>query len=134
MGMLTNSMTRLRDEIVSSRHSRLAFRGELVRQTEERRSQVSELCSAFSRDRAGAHSAWFGRTTAERQAAGGEGRHELAAPTGAKTPAEPQPPAPAVQGPRKREAVASVAAPFVRPPAATFPAAQKSHFKGSKKH
>jgi hypothetical protein len=124
-------MTRLRDEIVSSRHSRLAFRGELGRQTEERRSQVSELCSAFSRDRAEAHSAWFGRTTAERQAAGREGRRELAVPTAAKTPAEPQPPA--VQEPRKREAVASVAVPFVRPPAATFPPAHKSHFKGSKK-
>ena len=134
MGMLTNAMTRLRDEIVSSRHSRLAFRGELVRQTEERRSQVSELCSAFSRDRAGAHCAWSGRTTAERQAAGREGRRELAVPTAAKTPAEPQPPAPAVQEPRKREAVASVAVPSARPPAATFPPAHKSHFKGSKKH
>lgn len=132
MGMLTKTMMRLRDEIVSSRHSRLVFRDELVRQTEARRSQVSALCGAFSRDRAEAHSAWFGRTPSERQAAKREARRELSVPTTANALTEPLPPAP--QERRKREAVASVAAPFVRPPAATFPPAHKSHFKGSKKH
>lgn len=62
MGVLTESMTRLRDEIVSSRHSRVALLGDLVRQTAERSDQVSALCAAFARDRAGAHRAWFGLT------------------------------------------------------------------------
>ena len=50
MSVLTETMTRLHDEIVSANRSRKAFRGELVRQTEERRSQVSALCTGFARD------------------------------------------------------------------------------------
>jgi hypothetical protein len=62
MSVLTETMTRLHDEIVSADRSRKAFRGELVRQTEERRSQVSALCTGFARDLAGAHRAWLGRS------------------------------------------------------------------------
>ena len=62
MGTLTEAMARLRDEIVSSRHARVALLGDLVRQTGERCTQVSALCAGFTRDRAGAHRAWFGRT------------------------------------------------------------------------
>ncbi len=58
MGVLTQAMTRLRDEIVSSSHARMALRGALTRQTEERRAQVFDLCAAFARDRAGARRAW----------------------------------------------------------------------------
>jgi hypothetical protein len=64
VGKLTETVTRLRDEIVSSRHARVALLGDLVRQTNERRSRVSALCAGFARDRAGAHGAWFGRTPA----------------------------------------------------------------------
>jgi len=58
MGVLTQEMTRLRDEIVSSSHARMALRGTLIRQTEQRRAQVFDLCAAFARNRAGAHRAW----------------------------------------------------------------------------
>ena len=151
MGVLTKAMIRLRDEIVTSRHSRLAFRGELVRQTEERRSQISALCTAFARDRAGAHRAWFGPTLSERRTAEREQQRELAeaarakaqeeqrrlaGEARAKAQAERQPPAPApaVQESQERETVAPVAAHAVRPPAAPLPPAQKPPFKGSKKH
>jgi hypothetical protein len=62
MGVLTQTMTRLHDEIVSASRSRQTLRGELIRQTEERRSQVSALCNGFASDLAGAHRAWLGRT------------------------------------------------------------------------
>ena len=65
MGMLTSAMTRLRDEIVSSRRARMEFRGELARRGAERRGEVSALCAGFARDRAGAHRAWLGRPAAE---------------------------------------------------------------------
>jgi len=90
MGILTNAMMRLRDQIVSSRHSRLAFRGELVRRTAERRSQVSALCTAFARDRAGAHRAWFGPTLSERQTAERQQQRRLAEEARAKAQAEKQ--------------------------------------------
>jgi hypothetical protein len=63
VGTLTETMTRLREEILSSRHARVALLGDLVRQTNERCTRVSALCAGFARDRAGAHRAWFGRTT-----------------------------------------------------------------------
>jgi hypothetical protein len=66
MSVLTESMTRLHNEIVSANQSRKVFRGELVRQTEERRSQVSALCTGFARDLAGAHRAWLGRSPLRR--------------------------------------------------------------------
>ena len=88
MGVLTKAMMRLRDEIVTSRHSRLAFRDELIRQTEERRSQVSALCIAFVRDRAGAHRAWFGPTLSERRTGEREQQRELAEAVQAKVQKE----------------------------------------------
>jgi len=69
MGVLTQTMTRLHEEIVSANRSRQALRGELLRQTEERRSQVTALCTGFARDLAGAHRAWLGRTPLRRSAA-----------------------------------------------------------------
>ena len=60
MGVLTVSMTALRDAIVSSRQVRMALRGDLVHQADERRMRVSALCAGFASDRAGAHCAWFG--------------------------------------------------------------------------
>jgi hypothetical protein len=51
--VLTEAMTRLRDEIVSLRRARMAWRGDLVR-------QVFALRADFASDRAGAHRAWFG--------------------------------------------------------------------------
>ena len=69
MGVLTDSMVRLRDEIVSSRRARVTLRDDLVCQTQERRTRVSALCGGLARDRAGAHRAWFGPAPAKRQAA-----------------------------------------------------------------
>ena len=70
MGVLTKAMTRLRDEIVTSRRSRLAFRNDLARLTAERHVEVNALCTAFARDRAAAQRAWSGLTPAGREAAG----------------------------------------------------------------
>jgi len=53
--VLTEAMTRLRDEIVSLRRARVAWRDDLVR-------RVSALRADFASDRAGAHRAWFGRS------------------------------------------------------------------------
>jgi hypothetical protein len=69
MSVLTQAMTRLHDEIVSASRSRQALRGELIRQTEERRSQVSALCNGFASDLAAAHRAWLGRTPLRRSPA-----------------------------------------------------------------
>ena len=87
MGVLTVTMTGLRDAIATSRQARVALLGDLVRQTGERRARVSTLCAGFARDRAGAHRAWFGPLLFEGQTAE---RHRRAA----KAPAEEQPPAP----------------------------------------
>ncbi len=69
MGVLTETMMRLRGEIRALRHERAALQSDLVRQTDERRTRVSTLCAGFARDRAGAHRAWFGPTLSERRAA-----------------------------------------------------------------
>jgi len=121
-------MIRLRDDIVSSRNSRLASRGELVRQTTERRSQVSALCTGFARDRAGAHRAWVGRTPAEREVAKTEKQRRPAEPARATVRAERQPPATPQPEPQKHETAEPVPAPAVRPVAT-----QRPPFKGSKK-
>jgi hypothetical protein len=134
VSILTKAMMRLRDDIVSSRHSRLSFRGELVRQTTERRSQVSALCTAFARDRAGAHRAWFGRTPAERKVAEREKQGKVVELARPKVRAEQQPPATAEREPQKHETAEPVPAPAVRPPVAPLPPAQRPPFKGSKKH
>jgi hypothetical protein len=161
MGVLTRAMMRLRDEIVISRHSRLAFRGELVRQAAERRSQVSALCTAFARDRAGAHRAWFGPTLSERRTAERKQQQELAEAARAKAQEEQRRLAEEarakahVEEQRRlaEEARAKAhaerqppapaveesqehktAAPVARPPAVPLPPAQRQPFKGSKKH
>jgi hypothetical protein len=69
VGVLTETAMRLRDEIIALRHARVALRGDLLRQTGERRTRVSALCGGLARDRAGAHRAWFGPAPAKRQAA-----------------------------------------------------------------
>ncbi|HUY13901.1 MAG TPA: hypothetical protein VMX16_09780 [Terriglobia bacterium] len=129
MGILTETMTRLRDEIVSSRHARVALRGDLVHQTDERRSQVSALCTAFARDRAGAHRAWFGRTPAQREAAERERQRTMAELASAKPRAERQPSAAAEGEPQRHKTAEPVPAPAV-----PLPQAQRTPFKGSKKH
>ena len=101
MGVLTDTMTRLRDEIVSSRHVRVALLGDLVRQTSQRCAHVSALCAGFARDRAGAHLAWFGPAlSAERlprrsQPAGAPAEKQAQAAPKAKprrrAPAKPSP-------------------------------------------
>jgi len=58
MGPLTESMTRLRDEILAWRHMREAFCHQLARQAQERRTHMYALCAAFARDRDGARRAW----------------------------------------------------------------------------
>jgi hypothetical protein len=65
MGVLTETMTKLRNEIVSAKHTRQVSQQEREQQTADRRSQVSTLCMGFARDLAGARSAWLGRATAE---------------------------------------------------------------------
>src|ERR1035437_9081592 len=75
---------RLRDEIVASRHARVALRGDLVRQTDERRTRVSALCAGFARDRADALRAWCGPRLAERQTAERQKRRRLAEEATAK--------------------------------------------------
>jgi hypothetical protein len=114
MAVLTEMMTRLRDEIVSLRHVRLSFQDDLLRQTAERRARVSAMCAAFARDRAGAHRAWFGSTPSERRAASGH-------PARAKAQ-EAEPPA----TPKAQRAA--------RPPVAPSPRARKKPFKGLRKH
>ena len=69
MGVLTETMMRLRGEIGAWRHERVVLQHDLARQTEERRTRVSALRAVFARDRAGAHRAWFGPTLYERRAA-----------------------------------------------------------------
>ena len=125
MGVLTQTMTRLHEEIVSGNRSRQALRGELMRQTEERRSQVSALCTGFARDLAGAHRAWLertpsGRSAATRKTEQAEQQSRPAQPTKAKGRAEEKPqvartPKPAV---RMRVARKSPAKPVARAPRA----------------
>jgi hypothetical protein len=137
MGVLTVTMTRLRDEIVSSRRARVALRGELVRQTEERRTWVSAVCAGFARDRAGAQRAWFGPTLAERQAAEREHRHRLLEEAAAKAQAEqsrPAPLAPPKAEPQRHETAKPVPAPQVLAPVPPLSQTQKPPFKGSRKH
>lgn len=90
MGLLTETMKRLRDEIESSRHARLALMGDLVRAGDERRTRVSALCAGFARDRADAHRAWFGPTLYERQTAERLRQRRLADEAKAKVQAEEQ--------------------------------------------
>ena len=127
MGILTESITQLRDEIVSSRHARMVLRGDLVHQTNELRTRVSALCAGFARDRAGAHSAWFGSTLSERQTAERQQQHRLAIEARATPP-------PAKAEPQRHKAARPVPSPAARPPVARLPQAPRASFKRSKKH
>ena len=135
MGVLTVTMTGLRDAIVASRQARVALRGDLVRQTDERRTRVSALCAGFASDRAGAHCAWFGPALFEVRTAEGPPRRERAEAAKAKAPAEQQPPATPRADPQRHEpAHEAVAASAARASMAPLPRAKKRSFKGSKKH
>jgi hypothetical protein len=116
VGVLTVTMTGLRDAIVSSRQARVALLGDLVRQTDERRNRVSTLCAGFARDRAGAHRAWFGPLLFEARTAE---RHQQA------PKAEPRTHKPAHK---------PVAARTAEPSMAPLPRAKKRSSKGLKKH
>lgn len=83
MGALTETMTRLREEISGWRQARVNSRAVRMHATAERRNRVSALCAGFARDRAGAQRAWFGRTPSVPQLA--------ARSTGAPFEAGPKP-------------------------------------------
>ena len=148
MGVLTETAMRLRDQIVASRHARVALRADLVRQTDERRTRVSALCAGFASDRAGAGRAWFGPTPGERQAAERQQQREAAedlrakarekqgrlAEETAKAQAEMRPPLPPKGEPRRHEAAKVVTAPHARPPTASQSRVHKPTIKRSKKH
>ena len=128
MGVLTVTMTGLRDAIATSRQARVALLGDLVRQTGERRMGVSTLCAGFARDRAGAHRAWFGPLLFE-------GRTPEKHRPAAKAPSEEQPPAaPKAEPPRHKPAHKPVAARAAEPSVAPLPRAKKRSSKRLKKH
>ena len=60
MGVLTESMTRLRDEIATLRRSRQRFRSELARSRISAQLGVVALRRAWASDLAGARQAWRG--------------------------------------------------------------------------
>jgi hypothetical protein len=148
VGVLTETAMRLRDQIVASRHARVALRADLVRQTDERRTRVSALCAGFASDRAGAGRAWFGPTPGERRAAERQQQREAAenlrakarekqgrpAEETAKPQAEMRPPLPPKGEPHRHEAAKVFTAPHARPLAAPPPRVHKPPVKGSKKH
>jgi hypothetical protein len=127
VGVLTVTMTGLRDAIVSARQARVDLLGDLVRQTGERRGQVSTLCAGFARDRAGAHRAWFGPLPVESHT------RERRQPT-AKAPAGEPPSAPKAEPRAQKPAHKPVAARAAQTPVAPLPRAKKRHSKGLKKH
>ena len=129
MGVLTVSMTGLRDAIVSARQARVALLGDLVRQTGERRGQVSTLCAGFARDRAGAHRAWFGPLLFEGQTGA---RHRQ--PAEVKPPAPEAPAAPKAEPRAHKPAPKPVAARAAHTPVAPLPRGKKRHSRGLKKH
>ena len=134
MGVLTVSMTGLRDAIVSSRQARVALRGDLIRQTDELRTRVSTLCAGFARDRAGAHRAWFGPVCFEGQIAERPPQRGMAAAK-VKAPVEEQPRAtPQAEPRRHKPAHKPVAAQAAEPSTAPLPQAKKRSSKGLKKH
>ena len=134
MGVLTESMMRLRDEILSSRHLRVALRDDLVRQTSERCGLVTALCAGFARDRAGAHMAWFGPLLFEGQIAENPPQGKPVEEARAKAPARKQPPAAPQAKPHRRASAKPAPAPAARMTAAHSPRARKPALKKSKKH
>ena len=134
MGVLTETTMRLREEMVALRHLRVALRSDLVRQTDERRTQVSALCAGFASDRAGAHRAWFGPTPFEGHAAEKHQQRRPVEAAKAKAQVEEQLPATPKAEPRRHEPAKPVPAPAAQPPIAPLPRAERRPFKGSKKH
>jgi hypothetical protein len=134
MGVLTETTMRLREEMMAWRHVRVALRGDLVRQTDERRARVSALCAGFASDRAGARRAWFGPTLSEGQTAERQNRRRLAEAARAKAQAEEQPPATSKVEPRRHEPAKPVPAPAAQTPIAPLARAERLPFKGPKKH
>ena len=132
MGVLTETMMRLRGEIGAWRHERVVLQHDLARQTEERRTRVSALRAVFARDRAGAHRAWFGPTLYERRAAERQ-RQRLAEGAKAKAQRDQQPPATAESQPQGHNPIKPVPAPAARPPVAPLARAKRPPLKRSKK-
>ena len=119
MGVLTESMTRLRDEILVWRHNRQTFRTELERSAKAAQFRVSALRTAIAGDLAGAHRAWFGSTSVGRPISRGRvagvagGTHGLALHPPPRHAGETRIPA---------------------PPAAPAPLTGKALFKKRRKH
>jgi hypothetical protein len=136
VGVLTVSMTGLRDAIVSSREARMELLGDLARQTGERRMGVSTLCAGFARDRAGAHRAWFGPTLFGGRTAKAPPQRGLVEAAAAKARTEEEPPATPKAEPRRHQAAKKPVAAAAPPPPSMAPLsrAKKRSFKGSKKH
>jgi hypothetical protein len=135
VGVLTETTMRLREEMVAWRHMRMALRGDLVRQTDERRIRVSALCAGFAGDRAGAHRAWFGPALFEGHAAERRQQRGLAEAAKAKAPTEEQALAtPTAESRRREPANEPVPAPAARPPVAPLPRAKRGFLKRLKKH
>ena len=132
MGVLTEATMRLREEMMAWRHMRVVLRGDLVRQTDERRTRVSALCGGFASDRAGAHRAWFGPTLFEGQTAERQQRRRLVEAARAKAQAEEQPPATPKAEPRSHEPAKPV--PAAQAPIAPVPRAERLLLKRSEKH
>jgi hypothetical protein len=107
MGALTESMTRLRDEILVLRHNRQTFRTELERSTKAAQFRVSALRRAIASDLAGARRAWCGLVSSSGTVAGRA--HDAALP-------------PPLEHPRETRTVVPLSA------------AEKSHFKKHRKH
>ena len=134
MGVLTEAMMRLRDEIVSSRHVRVALLGDLVRQTNERCAQVSALCAGFAGDRAGAHRAWFGPVLSERQTSEKAPQRRPAQAAGIKAPAQKQPSATPKVESRGRASARPASARAARPRVAHSSRERRPLSKRLKKH
>ena len=66
MGVLTESMARLRDEILVLRHNRLSLRSGLAESVQAIRGRVAALRLAVANDLAGARRAWRGPDVAAR--------------------------------------------------------------------
>ena len=135
MGILTQAMTRLRDEIVSSRHVPAGFARRTCPPRPPSGVRRFPLCAPPSRATARAPTA---PGLAERRLSARpperEDQHRLAEQAKAKARPERQPPATAEAEPQKHEPASPVPAPAARPPVAPLPQAQRPPFKGSKKH
>jgi hypothetical protein len=66
IGVLTQSMARLRDEILVLRHNRLSLRSELAESVQTIRRRVAALRLTVASDMAGARRAWRGPDVASR--------------------------------------------------------------------